>query len=616
MQASNLDPFASFGGAQKQQQPPQQQPAAAADPWNVPPPQAQPPAAPVQAAQVPAEVVADAGRQSPPSPMGEMSVLAQAAANQAAAAAAPALNNQQPVQPLQPVAEAPANPFAFGGMAGSLPPSGAPPAPPTQAPPAVPAPAPAQVPPMPQQQPAAPLSPVPYTGYVAPTSADPFGLCFSPLTSPVTSPGGSPRGSPGAMVPSAAPAADPYGVFGAVAPPPLAQQQQPAADPFGSSQPPAQAGGAPAVVDDPFGIFGAPTPAQQPAPPQAPAPAAPAQVADPWAATGFGQAAPAHPAQPPHDQASFASQPSASPSAGSYASRDKAGVPDVPDLKLDDTLGLPTTGEYYEARIAARTLGAMFYTPSDLSDDLLSRVPPNVVASLGDRPVVSYIAADSAAFNAGVHVGHVVLQVNGSDVSEPEGCAYAIREASRPMTLRCYIPPHLKLTVCEGKHKVKYDSREMFAPCTAIEWKTKYVTVGGIVAKPWMMNMYYSKRDYDIAIKEAHARRRISVKIKQFDLRGARIVVKHRDGKPNLVDYKTERKPWFYFTILPEKGYPIKISSHSLEGLEPVYAAVRKFVRKDMQDRYSGQLAESFGDDGTRGVNERFGERTVDSYWK
>ena len=399
------------------------------------------------------------------------------------------------------------------------------------------------------------------------------------------------------------------------------------------------------------GIFGAPTPAaQQPAPPQAPAPTAPAPVADPWAATGFGQAAPSHPAQPPRDQASFASQPSvtssASPSAGSFASRDKAGVPDVPDLKLDDTLGLPTAGEYYEARIAARTLGAMFYTPSDLKGDLFSRVPPNVIASLGNRPVVSYIAADSAAFNAGVHVGHVVLQVNGSDVSDPEGTANAIREASRPMTLRCYIPPHLKLTVCEGKHKVKYDSRDMFAPCTAIEWKTKYITIGGIVAKPWMMNMYYNKvsfaclrqipasmilhdaelersspvpthlqRDYDIAVKESHARRRISVKIKQFDLRGARIVVKHKDGKPNLVDYKTERKPWFYFTILPEKGYPIKISSESLEGLEPVYAAVRKFVRKDMEDRYSGQLTESFGDSGIPGVRENFGERKVDSYW-
>ena len=378
-------------------------------------------------------------------------------------------------------------------------------------------------------------------------------------------------------------------------------------------------------------------------------PAAPAQGADPWAAAGFGQAAPAaHPAQqPPQEQASYASQPSVSSSVASYGSRDRARVADAPDLVLDDTLGLPTTGEYYEARIAARTLGAMFYTPSDLKDDLLSAVPPNVVSSLANRPVVSYIAANSAAFNAGVSVGHVVLQVNGNDVSEPEACAYAIREASRPMILRCYIPPHLSLTVCEGKHKVKYDTREMYAPSSAIEWKTKYVTVGGIVAKPWMMNMYYSKvslllvsaaeprplyylrdaekwnahrlftsqREYDIAVKEAHARRKISVKIKQFDLRGARIVVKQKGGKPSLVDYKSERKPWYYFTILPNKGYPIKISAGSLDDLEPVYAAVRKFVRKDMDDRYSGQIAESFGDDDVQGVSERFGEKKVDSYW-
>ena len=74
MQASNLDPFAAFaapnGDDAQKQQPPQQ--AAYGNYQNVPPPQAQPPAAPVQAAQVPAEVVADAGSQSPPSPMGEM----------------------------------------------------------------------------------------------------------------------------------------------------------------------------------------------------------------------------------------------------------------------------------------------------------------------------------------------------------------------------------------------------------------------------------------------------------------------------------------------------------------------------------------------------------------
>ena len=129
-------------------------------------------------------------------------------------------------------------------MGGALPPAGAPHAPPPAcAPPAPPVPQQQQPAAMPQQ---APLSPVPNTGFVAPTSADPFGLCFSPLASPVTSPGGSPRGSPGALVPSAAaPGADPYGVFG---------QRQPAADPFGSYASPAQSG-APAVVDDPFGEF-------------------------------------------------------------------------------------------------------------------------------------------------------------------------------------------------------------------------------------------------------------------------------------------------------------------------------------------------------------------------
>ena len=82
MQAGNLDPFASFGSsndAQKQQQQQQQQ-QQAVDPWAQPQaqqhamqqPMQQPPQ-PQQAGQYPpTEVVADAGRQSPPSPMGDM----------------------------------------------------------------------------------------------------------------------------------------------------------------------------------------------------------------------------------------------------------------------------------------------------------------------------------------------------------------------------------------------------------------------------------------------------------------------------------------------------------------------------------------------------------------
>ena len=94
------------------------------------------------------------------------------------------------------------------------------------------------------------------------------------------------------------------------------------------------------------------------------------------------------------------------------------------------------------------------------------------------------------------------------------------------------------------------------------------------------------QKDYDTAVEEAHAGRKISVKVKQFDLRGARIILKGRDGKPNWVDYPSERKPWYYITVLPDKGYPIKISSDSLEDLEPVYSAVRRLVRKDMDAIY------------------------------
>jgi len=142
---------------------------------------------------------------------------------------------------------------------------------------------------------------------------------------------------------------------------------------------------------------------------------------------------------------------------------------------------------------------------------------------------------------------------------------------------------------------VKYDTKGLEAPGGAMEWKRKYVVIGGIVTKPWMMNMFYAKKDYDTAVKEAHAGHKISVKVKQFDLRGARIILKGRDGKPNWVNYPSERRQWYYITILPDKGYPIKISSESLEDLEPVYAAVRRFVRKDMESRYSYHMEESFG---------------------
>ncbi len=100
------------------------------------------------------------------------------------------------------------------------------------------------------------------------------------------------------------------------------------------------------------------------------------------------------------------------------------------------------------------------------------------------------------------------------------------------------------------------------------------------------------QRDYDVAVKEIHSGYQISVKVKQFDLRGARIILKGKDGKLDSVEYHGKR--YHYVTILPDKGYPIKISSPSLDELEPVYAAIRRFVKGDMENRYRSLMQESY----------------------
>jgi hypothetical protein len=116
------------------------------------------------------------------------------------------------------------------------------------------------------------------------------------------------------------------------------------------------------------------------------------------------------------------------------------------------------------------------------------------------------------------------------------------------------------------------------------------------------------QRDYDVAVKEVHAGLQISVKVKQFDLRGARIILKGKDGKLDSVEYHGKR--YHYLTILPDKGYPIKISSPSLDELEPVYTAIRRFVKSDMENRYRSLMQESY--EGMRGQDDA----STSTYWK
>merc|ERR1712038_1261181 len=185
------------------------------------------------------------------------------------------------------------------------------------------------------------------------------------------------------------------------------------------------------------------------------------------------------------------------------------------------------------------------------------------------------IVEGSSARSAGVELGHCLLKVNGIDVRNPKEASRLIKEGPRPLPLLFYVPD-TQVVVAEGEHMVKYDTRETGAPNSAKDWKPKYVVIGGIIAQPWMMNMYRSKSEYDIAVIETQARRPVSVKVKQFSLQGSRI---QNDWQgPQMVKYKNKLHPWKYIVILPVSRNPIKISSPNLSQLKPVHEGVRRVL--------------------------------------
>lgn len=401
---------------------------------------------------------ADPQNKAPDSPIGDVSAI---------------LQPEQPTLPAPPMPmmqPSAVNPFDFEPVSSSMP-SAKPMAPP-------PAAMPPNAPPSPTNQTGTfspPMSPVyPLSPQVA---SDPFGYCFSPLTSPVS--GGS-----DALVPMSSPVADPFGVFGGQHPPVMpsiaSQAIVPSAaqnnyDPFGifgGQQPPApESAPIPAAVarqnDNPYGIFGA----------LDNAPTTPVDDMDPWAAAGFGQAPTSNGTE-------------SAPSVVDNAQQSTSKEEEAP-LSLDSN-GLPNHGEYYEARVSSRSLGVMFYTAREVKNSLLQKVPRNMIEAMGSRPIVSYVAGNSAAYNAGINLGHTVLEVNGVKVEDAKHCADLIRTTPRPLNIRCF-NTNFEVVLSENKHLVKYDTLDMEAPKCSNEWKMKYVVVGGIVANPWTVNMYYSK---------------------------------------------------------------------------------------------------------------------------
>lgn len=399
----------------------------------------------------------------------------------------------------------------------------------------------------------------PYAGYGAP-----------PPAAPAPPAEANPFAAYGAPPPAAPPA---YG-----APPPAAPPAQ-AADPWGAPAPPPQEASQALVpaaqAADPFAVFQA-------------APAPPPPAATPSSSvTPYQQGPPDAYSQPP---------PAAPAPASDDFFADMGFGPAVPDTALEnvqatqpggggagaDSGDLPPGGEWYDAKIFTPTLGVMFFKPQELTDSLFLQTEKETVDALGERPVVAFIVEGSSARSAGVELGHVLLKVNGIDVKNPKEASRLIKEGPRPLPLLFYVP-NTTVVVAEGEHMVKYDTRETTAPNSAKDWKPKYVVIGGIIAQPWMMNMYRSKSEYDIAVIETQARRPVSVKVKQFSLQGARV---QNDWQgPQMVKYKNKLHPWKYIVVLPVARNPIKISSPNLAQLKPVHEGIRRVLVAQQRDR-------------------------------
>lgn len=237
-------------------------------------------------------------------------------------------------------------------------------------------------------------------------------------------------------------------------------------------------------------------------------------------------------------------------------------------------------GDYYDLSTYSSKLDVKFYYPQELKESLYLECPSNFVQSLKERPIIGYMLGSSPLHEKGVSIGDVLLAVNDVQVFTPEEANRQIKRSRRPLKLLLYAP-EVKLTVAEGFHMVKYDV-STFKPPIASGWKPKYVVIGGVISQdPYMMYMYRSKDEYDLAVMETVSKKPVSVKVKQFSLIRASLEMNDDSGE-HMHSVMYENKEWNYILVLPEntKQKPIKIASTNEFGLKAVYDAVRRVIHQ------------------------------------
>jgi len=93
--------------------------------------------------------------------------------------------------------------------------------------------------------------------------------------------------------------------------------------------------------------------------------------------------------------------------------------------------------------------------------------------------------------------------------------------------------------------------------------------------------MYRSKSEYDTAVVDTQAHRPVSVKRKQFSLRGARILNDQNDQneplEPQTLKY-VKCSQWKYIVVEPACGNPIKISEVWRDDLKIVHERIRRIL--------------------------------------
>jgi len=249
-----------------------------------------------------------------------------------------------------------------------------------------------------------------------------------------------------------------------------------------------------------------------------------------------------------------------------------------------DDKGLPAGGKYYEITLSAGNLGAAFVAAEEMGVNLFSAAPESFIKTLGRRPILGFTSTKSILDKVEVSVGDVVIKVEDQEVNDTKSVNVQLlkernkRGSYRNIHLHMWKPPpSIHVTHAENQCVVEYHSKSVDAPKTNADWKSKYVVVGGIAADPWVMNMYYTKGDYDKAIANATANKpNGGVKVKSFSLICAQLVT----PEPKSVHYLTQgvRRPWHYIVVTTLDGKAIKIGHPLVKGLDPVIEGIKKAI--------------------------------------